>query len=267
MTVYADSLFLVNLLSEYILLVLSEKIASVKANTAYRLTAAIFGAAISTAVFCTDIPISQSIMRIITAFLTICIAYIKKPRAVIRAFPAFLLASFLYSGIISATASLFPGGGILRGGFTYIRADTILFIIIFLFTYPAVLLLAKLFRLPAKRTVGITVSYNGKSVHLTALFDSGNLLTDGNQSVIIAEWDIIKALFDTECFEDLYGLDGTKILPFGSLGGTATVLIFYADAVSTDAHTFTHTPIGIINRKITTHVPCNALIGKQYVAS
>lgn len=265
MTVYADSLFLINLLSEYVLLTLCGKIASAKSKKSRRLFASIFGALISTAVFCADIPLPQSIVRIITAFLTICIAYIRNYRAVLRAFPAFMLTSFLYSGIILTASSLLPESGIISCGFAYIRADLLMFACIFVLTYPVILLLARAFKISAKHTVKITVSHCGKTAVLTALFDSGNLLTDGNRGVIIAEWDIVKALFGTENFEDLYGLDGTKLVPFGSLGGVSTALVFYADTVFTETNTFKHIPIGIVNRKIIPSGTCNALIGKQYI--
>lgn len=264
MTVYADSLFLINFLSEYVLLLLTEKIASVRAKKFRKAAAALFGAAVSAASFCTEIPLPQSVIGVINAFLIVCIVYMKNTRAVMRAFPAFMLISFTYSGIISAISGILSDDAVIHSGITYININTVLFIFIFICTYPIVLLIARILKPLSKRIYKITVSRKGKTVFANALFDSGNLLADGKKGVIIAEWDIIKPLFDAEIFEDLYGLDGTKILPFGSLGGCTTALVFYADAITVENNTFADVPIGIVNRSISQKGNYNALIGKQY---
>ncbi len=261
MTVYADSLFLVNFLSEYALLLLTEKIISVKARKFRKGAAAVFGALLSVIIFCTDIPLPQSAITLAAAFLIVCAAYIGNKRAVLRAYPAFLLISCIYSGIITAVSGFLNINAVIRSGMIYMSINTMLFVIIFICTYPAILLGAQILNPHRRKICKISVSYGGKSVTINALYDSGNLLCDGAKGVIIAEWDAVKPLFD---IEDMYEIDGAKILPFGSLGGCRTVLVFYADKIGTENNNFENVPIGIVRNRISQNGSYRALIGKQY---
>lgn len=260
MTVYADSLFLVNFLSEYFLLVLTEKIASVNSKRIRRISAALFGAVVSTAVFCDKIPLPQSIIGTINAFFIVCIAYTKSSRSVIRAFLTFMLVSFVYYGFINLSV----GSAAMHNGITYLKINLGMFAVIFLCAYLFIIFTARILKPSGRRIYKITVSKNKKTVSLTALFDSGNLLSDGKKGVIITEWDMIKPLFDTEIFEELYEYENVKVLPFGSLGGCSTVLVFRADSLRTEYKEFFDVPVGIVKRHITQNGTYNALIGKQY---
>ena len=273
MTVYADSLFLMNFVTEYLLLLITEKIISVKAKKYRKTLSAAFGAIVSVLIFCTDMPhFICSISKFLNTALIISFMYLKNKNAVIRGIPTFLIISLIYSGIISHISGMISGSAVIKNGITYISINEIVFTVIFICTYPIVFFALKLIKeRNCKKIFEISVTYNSKSVTLKALFDSGNLLEDNGKSVIIVPWDNVKTMFETDKFEDLYlcmeDLE-LKLLSYRSLGNDfGSVIIFYAGLVRI-YHTdrlFENVPVGIINHSISADNTYNALVGKEYI--
>lgn len=272
MTVYADSLFLVNFVSVYIMLMLTEKLSSSKIRTVRRLAAAALGAAVSVMIFCTGIHyIICVILRLLNVIFIICAAYAPDTDGIRRAAPVFAAVSLIYSLTASAMSS-FIGGSVIKNGIAYLNVNEIIFFAAFAVTYPAVILIFWLIKhCGSRRIYRISVSKNGCSVSSDALYDSGNLLTCGGHGVIIAEWDIIKPLFKCGTYDELYSLMSElnlQILPFRSLGAQSrTVLVFSADSVSfTQSGTeFKNVPIGIVNHPISSKGAYHMLVGKEYI--
>lgn len=273
MTVYADSLFLINFISEYMMLILTEKLTAIKIKRYRKTVATLAGSIVSVLIFCIDIPYFLcGILKTINIMLIICISYMCNKRAIIRAVPIFIIISFLYSGIISSIAGIISSSSIIKNGITYININEALFAVLFIITYPIVFFAAKLIKkVSSQKIYKIKISKNTYSVTLTALFDSGNLLTEQGKSVIIAEWDSIQPLFNVNTYENLYEHMtefNLKLLPFNSLGSCGkTVILFYADhlLLTENNSAFNNVPVGIINSRISSKGSYNALIGKEYI--
>lgn len=270
MTVYADSLFLVNFVSEYILLILTEKTGTLKIKSHRKVSAAVVGAVLSVILFCTDFnTFEAAAAKILTICLITLICIGNRPRMFLRFTAVFTILTYIYGGIFSQVSGFF-GEAATRNGFTYININTGLFLLIFICTYPVVLIVSKLLN-NKKRIYQLSVSLGEKNVQITALCDSGNLLKHKGKGVIIAEWDIIKGLFDFTEYEQLYEhIEDLKlsIVPYTSLGAESkTLTVFECDvlALKDESAQFYNIPIGAVNRTISPKGTYNALIGTEYL--
>lgn len=266
MTVYADSLFLINFISVYLLLTLTEKILSAVISIPKKMLASVLGAATAAAVFCAVIPQRYSTaVQIADALLIAFVSYRGSRKKVFEAAAAIFALSCIYPYI----AVLFiKNGAVIKNGIVYAEIPFGLFAVIFICTYSVILLFTKLIKIK-KKTYCISFFHNGSSLGTTALYDSGNLLSDGQKSVIVAEWSVIKQLLGMENYEELYThIDSMqlKILPFRTLDkGAGAAVVFYADKIhiKENGSTFYKVPVGIINNSISSGY--HALIGKEYI--
>ena len=273
MTVYADSLFLINFVSEYLILILTEKMVSSKIRKRRKAAAALTGAAISVLIFCVDIPhFLCGILKISSIIVIICICYMGNKKAMIRALPVFIIISYIYAGIISSVSGITGSDSVIKNGVTYINVNEVIFAVMFLCTYPIVFLLAEFLKLRRnKRIYNITLSKGLRSVTARALFDSGNLLSESGKSVVITEWETVKPLLGIDDYGKLYehmAELNLKLLPFRSLGSADKIIaVFHADSlICEESNTvFRDVPVGIVNRSISGKGNYNALIGKEYI--
>lgn len=273
MTVYADSLFLINFVSEYLMLILTEKMTASRIRRHRKTVSSLTGAAVSVLIFCLDIPdFICGIFKTANAVLIICISYMGNKGAMLRAFPVFIIISYIYAGIISSISGIISNDAVIKNGITYISISEAAFAAVFLCTYPLVFLAARFLKL--KRNKGIykiILSKSSRSVSVRALLDSGNLLEEGGKSVVISEWDTVMPLLGIDDYNKLYehmSELNLKILPFRSLGSSGKVIIvFHADSLLSEdsGAVFYDVPVGIVEHPISVKGNYNALIGKEYI--
>lgn len=269
MSVYADSLFLVNFISEYILLILTEKTGTLKIKSQRKISAAALGAVLSVILFCTDFStLEAAAAKILTICLITFICIGAKLGMFLRFGAVFTVLTYIYGGIFSQISGFF-GEAAIRNGFTYININTTLFLLIFICTYPIVLIISKLINYK-KRIYKLSVSLGEKATQITALCDSGNLLKHKGEGVIIVEWGALKNLFDFTEYEQLYErIEDLKlsIIPYTSLGAESkTLIVFECDTLTLkdENKKFHNIPIGAVNRTISPKGTYNALIGTEY---
>ena len=109
----------------------------------------------------------------------------------------------------------------------------------------------------------LNVTHNDRTITVSALFDSGNLLKEPitGKCVSILEWEAAKELFDTEIeFSDIENyIEDMKLwaVPFNSLGNSSDVLFaFLADEINIpeENKTIDKTFIGLYGSRLSNNV-------------
>ena len=115
----------------------------------------------------------------------------------------------------------------------------------------------------------LNVTHNDRTITVSALFDSGNLLKEPItcKYVSILEWEAAKELFDTEIeFSDIENyIEDMKLwaVPFNSLGNSSDVLFaFLADEINIpeENKTIDKTFIGLYGSRLSNNEEYHALI-------
>ena len=126
----------------------------------------------------------------------------------------------------------------------------------------------------AKQLYSITVTYNGKNISVTALFDSGNLLKEPvtGKGVSLIEWDIARALFDVDCSaEDIVkNVEGLKlyVVPYRTVGEKRGIIYaFCADSIeiSDGNRLIVNALIGLYDGKLSEENEYNALLSAELI--
>lgn len=274
MVIYADVIFAVNFVSSYIILyILGKTINKVKIKKRRIIFASLVGGIAAVFIFCIDMPIwSAYISRIASVFIMIFIAFFDLRKRILYQFGWFMLmCGIIMVSMIFAASLLGKTVGIVsKAGILYFDISPKVFLITFLAAYLIMILFIKLFKnRKNKKYYMISVTHNNKTVTLTALFDSGNMLKEPvtGKYVSIIEWEKAKDLFDLDCdFSDLEKhIEDMKlwIIPFNSLGNPAGTLFgFLADSISIpeEKKTIDKTFIGLYGRKLSKNNEYSALI-------
>ena len=108
----------------------------------------------------------------------------------------------------------------------------------------------------------LNVTHNDRTITVSALFDSGNLLKEPitGKYVSILEWETAKELFDIENY-----IEDMKLwaVPFNSLGNSSDVLFaFLADEINIpeENKTIDKTFIGLYGSRLSNNEEYHALI-------
>ncbi len=204
-TIYIDSLFVLNLIINYLLLLATAKVSGSPINRWRIFAGAAAGAAYAVAVFLPGLKFLQMLpCKGAFALLMVLIAFgVRSWRAFIRSVLLFLAISFVFGGGVMAAWLIFGGSGILAGGVPYLPIDMKTLLLTAGICY---VLLAVVFRRLAKRgtagggLVEVELSMKDNKVALTALVDTGNTLHDPltNAPVMVAEFESVRPLLPRE---------------------------------------------------------------------
>ena len=206
--VYVDVLFVVNFILDYLLLWLTGLLLAKPANFGRLLFAAFIGAIYATLVFFLPINFLFSLpcKLLMGAGITALGFRPKSLRVFLQYVCVFYLLTFFWGGAaffffyFSGAAASF--GAVYRNGSLYINIPVYQLLLLALACLPVMKAAVYCSTKIQQKQKGITlicVVYHGKTLHLRALYDSGNFLRDeiSGRSVIIAEWDCAKHLFPT----------------------------------------------------------------------
>ena len=260
MTVYADEIFIQNFASAYALLYICSKILNVKVCAKRLFFASCAGAAIALISFIYGIN-----LVIFSGFVLFVSAYgIKKGVFLqnIVIFSVIKILSGFFCAFICSQLSL----GVVKNGITYLETDFTVMIISLIVSYPLIILMMKIFRLKVKKKLcQIKITKNKNSVEGTAIFDSGNLLTEpySGYKVIVADKSLINRLFPDGIDNILNEPTRNKIrfVPFNTISGTGVIEAFLPDAVFIDGEKHENIYIGISPKRLSPNNEYNALIG------
>lgn len=248
MTVYIDSLFLLDFVIDYLLLLLTGKVTGSPLHRWRLLLAAALGGGYSVLCVVTALPaLSHWAVKLSVGVLLVLLAY-GHCRRLLRCTVIFLALSAAFGGGLYALE-------LMLGRPLILQLPSVL-----LFSVAAygVLSLAgrKLARHGPAQLRTLTVTFGGRSVTLTALVDTGNTLTDPmtGQGVPVAEGDALAALLPpeadhrrpTQCFETLPDPFRFRLLPYRSVGVDGGLLLaFRADALAVDGKPLPHRLIAL----------------------
>ena len=244
MVVYADVIFLINFISAYIMLyILGKAINKVRIRKKRLFLASVLGATGAAVVFCVEMPTALSYLtRILAVFLMIFTAFFEQRKQLLNQILWLVLMSgimifsmMLITALIKNTVSV-----VIKAGIVYFDIPPKVFLFAFILSYFVLIFFLKVFKnRKNKKYYIMSVTHNDKTVTVTALFDSGNLLKEPvtGKYVSILEWDYVKKLFGAEYeFSDIENhAEEMKlwVIPFNSLGNSSGMLFaFLADNIT-----------------------------------
>lgn len=196
--IYIDTLFLTNFIINYLILLSTAKICSVRASRLRMAGGAALGGAYSVLVVFPMFGFLLSPWVKITAGILMMLSVFCGAKGLFRIGVVFFAVSALFAGVVVALSLL--GAGSLFDGTSYIPVTLKILLPAFAVSYAAVSLA---FRRMGRRAEGMKMSelrieLEGRSVKMAALLDTGNSLTDPitGRPVIVVEAEAVSALFD-----------------------------------------------------------------------
>lgn len=245
-TIYLDSLFALNAVIDYFLLLCSARAAGAVLHRWRLALAAVLGGLWAVACVLPGMGfLTYAPMKLVPAFFMALIAFCGE-RRLWRCLVIFLAISAAFGGAVWAASML--AGTEMYGGSVYIPVSMRVLVLSFALCYAAVSLV---FRRVGKRSereiLPLTVTLGGKSAALRALRDTGNGLYDpvSGRSVAVAELEAIRPLLPgfygaaadaASLCEELSALPGlagrVMLLPYSALGtGHGLIAALRPDAV------------------------------------
>ncbi len=274
MVVYADTVFIINFVSAYIMLyILGLFINKTSPKKKRLLFAAAVGGIMATAVFCIEMHVIFAYaLRLITVFLMLLTAFFELRNRILNQFAWFLMLSgiitFSMIFIVSLTNNRLQI--ITKAGIIYFDIPPKIFLILLIVSYLIMVLFIRMFKnRKNKKYYTMTVTHNDKTITVTALFDSGNLLKEPitGKYVSILEWESVKKLFDLNCcFSEMTNhAEEMKLwaVPFKSLGNQSGILFaFLADKIEIPEEKKCHEKsfVGIYDKPLSRNSEYHAII-------
>lgn len=257
MVIYADVMFFINLIFDYMALMVLGKIMKLRVRQWRIAASGALGAAGTVMLFCMDV--SHVFLKLLLALVMIICAYGFSGKRTLSVFAAFLLIMAAVSGVVTAAVSVISTGtdSVIKNGIVYFDISGALLFIILLAAYPIICILSKGMRERRNRTVYLAeIERSGEKVTLSALFDSGNKLKEPitKRPVVVAEWESVRALFETDAeFETVVSKSDEYrlwVIPYHALGNSDGIIFaFLADRIQVDKRVTERVFIGITDQK------------------
>jgi stage II sporulation protein GA (sporulation sigma-E factor processing peptidase) len=217
--VYADSLFALNFVIDYLVLLTTAKIAGVRVPRLRIVLSAVLGGAYAVSVVVFDMPLLQNIwIKLAAGILMVLVCFWTKS-GFLRISLIFLAVSATFGGIVFAL-SLLCGGA---SGTVYTPVSWKILIPAFGISYAGITLVFR--RMGRRRSAGLInteIEHGGRKTSVTSLEDTGNTLTDPmtGESVIVAETEAVASLFDKKVADVLREKDDGPIQKLERLSQT-----------------------------------------------
>ncbi len=205
-TVYADVLFLINFSMDFLVLYICARLAGRRLYPLRSALAAALGGAYGVAsLFIEADPVAVFLCDALSLILICAIAFASKsirPADFFGRCILFALISSVLGGIMTALSSMLERSGL--ASLDYESGDDIS---VWIFAMLAAAGGAAAFvggkrmkRLASSKHADVIITFNGKSVTLRAMTDTGNMLTDplSGRAVAICELDSVSSLFSPE---------------------------------------------------------------------
>lgn len=268
MKIYIDVLFFINFISTYLLLDITVKLSGNKVKSSRKLIGALLGAALSVSIFLLK-EIGFLIRILSFIIIPMCVFGFNKSY-ILKHIIFFLISSLIMSAVFVFIEGFYGSNVYVRQGVIYFDIQVKRFIVIFLISYLAVKISAKLIKKRnQKKIVKIKILFNGESVELKALSDSGNLLKEpiSKKSVTVSEWETVKKLFNNISYEDfksnIYKFN-LRIIPYKTIDKKSGVMYaFLSDDMILKEEKIHIEPqyIAITTAKLSSNKEYDALIG------
>lgn len=236
--IYIDSLFFLNLLADYLLLLTAARLSAIALKRPRYLIAALFGAVYAVMSVVEGFYfLGGAVFRLAAAAVMGLIAYGEEAHP-ISCTAVFLAVSAAFGGAIYALGLESIDIGILAGSFAVCYA-----------VLTAISLIRA--KLPTRKTANIRLRFLDRECEFDALIDSGNCLTDpvSGAAVIVAGSEAMRVLLHeqsalleiddpvefisaADSFPELRGR--FRLLPYSALGGGGLLPVFRPEALYID---------------------------------
>ncbi len=247
LSVYADILFILNFMADFLLLQATGFFIRQKPKTKRLFLSAAFGALY--AVVAVFQPFGNGAAFILSVFAALCmvgICYgIKKIRLLLKNAVVFYLISFVCAGVCflfcirhtNKDASMF----LMTFGVIYKDVNAYLLLTAFFTGFTVVHIACGYIRkrrIKAGYLYRVTVEKDGNKVECTALFDTGNFLTEpiSQRDVMIAEWCAVKDLFSFDTLQETVAATPGEFLyiPCRTVESSGGMFAFCPDCVTAE---------------------------------
>ena len=274
MVIYADVIFIINFISSYIMLyILAKTVSKIRLRKIRIMSASFLGALCATIIFCVEMPSYIAfILRFLSVFLMIFTAFFVQRKRIGEQITYFILMSgimifamIMLTAVMKSTVSV-----IIKSGIVYFDIPPKTFLFAFTLSYFVMLFFVKVFKnRKNKKYYIMSVTHNDRTVTVTALFDSGNLLREPitGKYVSILEWESVRELFGVDYdFSDIgKHAEDMKlwVVPFNTLGNPSGILFaFLADNITIpeEKKTLEKSFIGIYGNALSKDEKYHALI-------
>ncbi len=241
-TIYADILFCVNFVIDYIILLTVRRFLSVSCRQRRLLIGAAVGGLCSFVILLPPLPSGVSmILSVVTACLVVGAAFAPMEKKIyVKTAAAFFLISFGYCGAMIAVWLVFsPQNIFIRNSSVYIDMSPISLVITTVICY---VILRVIMRITGRNELKdtsclIRVEYDGNTVSLNGKIDTGNTLKEpfSGEPAIVAAADNFKNIpsllsVGTASPETLP--KGIRMIPFASVGGEGLLPSFKSDNIT-----------------------------------
>jgi stage II sporulation protein GA (sporulation sigma-E factor processing peptidase) len=253
--VYIDLLFLLNGVANYLLLLAGGRMSGAVLRRGYIALAAAAGAGYAAALFLPGLEwLAAWPCKLASGVLMAVIAY-GTGRQLMRGTVMFFGAAAALAGLVLGAQLLGSGPLTLENGVLYSRFDLRLLLLLFVLCYFILsLFFRRLGRHDVGELVGLEVRLLGKTVHLRALRDTGNTLTDpaDDRPVVVVEYAALKPYLPVEADPDRpvdsvrqlskIGVKGSRLLSYRAVGTEMGMLL----ALRAEAVTVEGRPLGAL---------------------
>lgn len=219
MIIYADELFIVNVLSDFMLFCAYTVLYGVKKVYLRIAAASAFGGVFAVLDTVYDL---SGVIRIPVLFIMVFIVF-GRHRLLMNTLRLMMII-VLIQGITIMTVSAVGADALLVSGTVNVFVRGAELFIIYIFSYP-VLLLIKKFIVKNDRIKSVYIECGGKKVCFNALYDSGNLLKYHNIPVMVVQWNAVMDLMNYSSYEEYYQNAEGYVL-YKTIGKNGVIPIF-----------------------------------------
>lgn len=191
MTVYADVIFAVNTVVNYLLLLLGARLTGYPARPHRTILGAVIGGGYAVCVLVPALAFFDAWWGKCMCFVLMVMTAYGLRRKAARPSVASLLCGCALAGFVFLLTQAFSVGVVaFRGHIYYPLAARALVLMAGAFYLAAALLMAGALKHKAKETVSLHIRHNMKQIVISALYDTGNTLVDpvAGKPIIVLEW-------------------------------------------------------------------------------
>lgn len=238
--IYLDVLIFLNIIVTFLLLLATSKLMKLAPSSKRYVAGSVFGGISSLVILAPEMSLILSLLiKFLISLIIVLVVY--KPqtvRIIAKETGYFLVVNFIFAGMMIFAASL-PGINIVqyRNGAAYINFSFFSLVAACVICYAVTFILGKITNhKPINLIYSIEIRYGGNILHESALYDSGNALTDPftGESIIIADIGMIGEIVP-ENIRDYYmtGVPSTgiKLIPCNTVASQTVLPCFRADEV------------------------------------
>lgn len=219
MIIYADELFVINALSDFLLLCTYTFLYGVKRSYIRIIASSVSCGLYSVFEAVYDI---HYVFRIPVLFLMVLIAW-GRIRFITNTLKLMTIIVCIQGITVFVLSAVSIDASLVSGTLNVFANGTELFVI-YIISYP-VMLLVKHIVIKKNRIRHIYVEFNGRNALFDALYDSGNLLRYHNKPVIVAQWSAVCNVMEYDSYDEYYKNAQDYVL-YKTIGRNGVIPVF-----------------------------------------